>query len=115
MKTSNEIISEIIEGTIECWKIIAQEECDLKWQLINMVGRCFTELGRDVTFTLAPNTQLDWEAEYLNGRKIVSMEYKCLFGTSHTVVGSDLNELNQNLHNHKCDCDLVKVNLNSEL
>jgi hypothetical protein len=117
MKTSNEIISEIIQGTIECWKITSQEECDLHWQLTNMVGKCFEELGRDVTnerkckaFTLATNKKLYGEREYLNGKEIISLEYKCLFGNTHKVAAEGLEQLNSRMKNDNCKCGIEDLN-----
>lgn len=111
IKSVDQIVEDIIVGTIECWQIEANEDCDLKWQLKYMVSKCFEEIGRDITnerksraFTQSENERLYGRKDYLDGKEILALEYRCLLGTSHRIVGNDLNELNYNLHNHKCEC-----------
>lgn len=117
IKTVDQMVEEIIEGTINCWKIKAEENCDLKWQLKNMVSRCFEQLARDITDErkaqafMQADRQVRFSGikEYEDGREIISLNYTCLFGNVHRVAAKSLTELNHRLQNDQCKCNLNSV------
>lgn len=96
-------IDDIIEGTINCWQIEAKESCDLPYQLKLMVGNILEDIGRKITERAQP-TKLTNQSQSLVSAKALSVQYQCLFGTTHKIEGDDLLKLNHNLSNHVCNC-----------
>lgn len=93
-------IEYLIEGFINCWQVETKEPCDLRWQLKDLISRCFQQVGRDIT----DSDSKIGKNNFPIGMKTLSLQYTCLFKNVHRVQGNSLLELNQNLANHVCEC-----------